>query len=169
MKLLFLDIDGVLNNHDFDHFAMCGRIHYDKIILLNQILDATKAKVILTSAWRYIIHRNESTLVGMDWLLRSHGMRSGHLLDITRLDTMVERPARGYDGKPESWPQTNERGNQISDYLKSSSIRIASYVALDDLDLGISEAGHPFVQTDATVGLTYKEVSQCIEHLMKGG
>jgi hypothetical protein len=36
---------------------------------------------------------------------------------------------------------------------------------VDDLDLGIREAGHPFVQTDGAVGLTVADAERLVELL----
>lgn len=76
MKLLFVDIDGVLNCHEWDGEVGCGQIHADKMHRLNVILKKTDAKVIVSSAWRYLVHRGEMDEVGLDWLLRSHGVTS---------------------------------------------------------------------------------------------
>lgn len=165
MRFLFLDIDGVLNAHEPIHpEIMCGQFHVDKVDLLNWILRATDAKIVLSSAWRYLAHRGEMNLAGLDWLLRSHGVLSGRLVGITRPDSMRESPI--FDGK--NWPVHNERGQQIRDWLNSENPWMAetkSYVVIDDLDLGISEFGHPFVKTDGAVGLTVKDAKQAIDYL----
>lgn len=165
--LIFLDIDGVLNGHEFDPECLCGAIHRDKMARLNGILRATGARVVLSSAWRYLIHRGEMNLKGMEWLLRSHGMLADRLIGITRMDTMIERPA--YSGMPESWPHTDERGRQISEWIVGEGWKhygeAGRHVVIDDLDLGISEAGHPFVRTDGTVGLTETDADRAIEML----
>lgn len=155
MKVLFLDIDGVLNTHEFDPDVLCGQIHRDKVQLLNHVLRATGAKVVLSSAWWYIVHRGEATLQGLDWLLRSHGMLANRLIGITRPDTM--RVVTSFDGRPESWPVSNERGQQISDWLGAAigmiGVAVSTYAVVDDLDLGITEAGHPLILTDGSRGL----------------
>lgn len=158
--IVFLDIDGVLNGHGMDPMSLCGEIHPDKIRRLNRLLFITGAKIVLSSAWRYIIHRHEAKLQGIDWLLRSHGLHSGRLHGITRADTM--EPGE-WDGR--YWPVVNERGRQISDWLHDNWIRQPygeklRYVVIDDLDLGISEAGHPLVLTDGRVGLTDADVDR---------
>lgn len=167
MKVLFLDIDGVLNTHDFCPRAMCGPIHREKVTLLNHVLDTTGAHVVLSSAWRYLVYRGEMNLKGLGWLLRSHGLRDDRLVGITREDTMVERSGEWNGSTP--WPQANERGEQIADWLRLSlgqvGVSIARYAVVDDLDLGISEAGHPFVDTDGSVGLTDWEADRLIELL----
>jgi hypothetical protein len=165
VKLLFLDIDGVLNTHEFLPDVLCGQIHKDKVALLNDVLRATGAKVVLSSAWRYLVHRGEMNLAGMDWLLRSHGLLSGRLVGITRPDTMRDRTE--YDGQPGTWPQHNERGSQISDYLRENPV--VAHAVVDDIDLGISEAGHPFVITDGLFGLRAEEAERLIELLGRAG
>lgn len=165
MKIIFLDIDGVLNAHEpLCPLAMCGKIHPDKMQLLNHILLKTGAKIVLSSAWRYIVHRGECNLTGINWLFRSHGLPVGAIIDITREDTMVEREY--WDGS-QSWPVTNERGQQITDWLALNidDIDRDTYVCIDDLDLGITAAGHPFVQTDGKVGLTEQDAQRAIEIL----
>jgi len=46
MKLIFLDIDGVLNSHGNPE------IEHDKVLLLNEIVKETGADVVITSTWR---------------------------------------------------------------------------------------------------------------------
>src|SRR3954463_5428011 len=95
--LVFLDVDGVLNGHDFDALARSNPIHRDKVALLNGVLLGARAGVVLSSAWRYIVHRGEADLAGMAWLLRSHGLLADALAGVTRPDTLMP-PA--YDGVP---------------------------------------------------------------------
>lgn len=162
MKLIFLDVDGVLNTHEpLCPHVMCGQIHDDKAALLKGVLLATGAKIVLSSAWRYLVHRGEMNLVGINWLFRSHGLPHESIVGITRMDTM-QREA--WDGsKP--WPVNNERGQQIHDWLIDNISGDACYAVIDDMDLGIVAAGHPFVQTDGKVGLTNFEATRLIELL----
>lgn len=165
---VFLDIDGVLNAHESDPEVLCGQIHKDKVQRLNRILRETGAMLVISSAWRYIIHRGESNLMGFEWLLRSHGVLAGRLCGITRKDTMV----RGaYSGDPKEWPQENERGRQISDWIVGEGWAAygesGRHVVIDDLDLGITEAGHPFVMTDGKVGLTDADAERAIRLLRR--
>lgn len=166
MKCLFLDIDGVLNVHDFCPNAMCGPIHRDKVALLNRVLDATNARIVLSSAWRYLVHRGEMNLTGLGWLLRSHGLHADRLVGVTREDTVSI-------GKPfgiANYVTPDERGDQIAEWLRRSpdapvGITVTRHAVVDDLDLGITAAGHPFVQTDGKVGLTEADAGRLIELL----
>jgi len=162
MKLLFLDIDGVLNTHEVDPEVLCGRFLPSHVSHLNRVLRETDARIVLSSAWRYFVYRNEMNLAGLDWLLRSHGVIAGRLVGITREDTMV-RPVT-FCGNAAAWPMTNERGQQIADWRVNNG-HTDAYAVVDDLDLGISESGHPFVQTDGKVGLTHHEACRLIQLL----
>jgi len=154
MKAIFLDIDGVLNTHEELHpDVMSGTLHTDKVDRLNRLMRNTGARLVISSAWRYLIHRGDMKLSGLDWLLRSHGVMAHRLLGITRQDSI-------HDRKP--WP--NERGQQISDFLKTFTGTVGmpctGYVVIDDLDLGIREAKHPLVLVDPGMGLTDDDVLQ---------
>jgi hypothetical protein len=167
MSILFLDVDGVLNDHAFDPEVMCGLIYCEKVRLLNHILRETGANVVLSSAWRYIVYRGECNLMGMEWLFRSHGMLANRLIGITREDTVLIRGK--FDGN-QHWPADGERGQQIKDWLSENRPPRPpqhTYVVIDDLDLGISACGHPFVQTDGKIGLTEADADKAIA-LLKG-
>lgn len=171
--LIFLDIDGCLNSHDFDWFAMSNPIHRNKVKRLNRILAASNGRIVLSSAWRYIVHRGEADLAGFDWLLRSHGVLCNRLIGITRCDTMMPKT---FDGTPGTWPLEDERGRQIADWLADHDFS-GRYVVIDDggkredgswTDLGIGAAGHPHVCPVGSVGLTDADADRAIEILMEG-
>lgn len=162
-KIVFLDIDGVLNDHGFNPEVLCGRIDVDKVSRFNRVIRTTGAKFVLSSAWRYIVYRGEANLSGMEWLLRSHGVLAGYLRGVTWPDSIRKGT---YNGQPANWPAENERGSQITEWLTSNPW-YNGHLVIDDLDLGISFAGHPFVQTDSTVGLTDEDADRAIE-LLRG-
>lgn len=161
MKVVFLDIDGVLNTHEELHpEVLCGTLHRDKVDRLNGVLRITSARLVLSSAWRYLIHRGEMNLTGMEWLLRSHGVLAGRLIGITRADTMM--PPK-WDGST-PWPVEHDRGKQIAEFLETFTgvlgVPCSGYVVLDDLDLGIRAAKHPLVHVDPGLGLTDDDAKQ---------
>jgi hypothetical protein len=75
-KILFLDIDGVLNDHAFCEVAQSCTIKPQCMGHLNQIIHSTGCSIVLTSAWRYIIHGGDMTLKGFEYMLRTHGLLS---------------------------------------------------------------------------------------------
>jgi len=168
MNLIFLDIDGVLNTHEpLEEGVMCGKLHASKVRRLNLLIQETNASIVLSSAWRYLVHRGEMNLTGLGWLLRSHGVIDC-LVGITRPDTM-ERPK--WDGSTPWQPCNNERGQQISDFLRVCvgmlGVPCSRYVVIDDLDLGISEAKHPFVHVNGQRGFTWADYDKALA-ILKG-
>ncbi len=66
MKVIFLDIDGVLNSDEyFDKIknlnivGIQSEIDIEKIKMLNMVINETMAKVVLTSSWRYTRNAQE--------------------------------------------------------------------------------------------------------------
>ncbi len=111
--LLFLDIDGVLNSHDANEYRI-NSIHRDKIARLNQIVQATGAEIVISSAWRYMILGAAMTLDGFRYMLVTHGLA----------------PFVKIIGHTKSDEQIPERGDQITDYLTTFGWR--PYAVLDD-------------------------------------
>lgn len=73
MKILFLDIDGVLNNHEKLESGYCG-ISQPQAHHLNLILDTfPDLKLVISSAWRYMTFRGDMTLRGFEMLLQICG------------------------------------------------------------------------------------------------
>ena len=54
MKILFLDIDGVLNSwrYDQERISLQDNIDETRLPLLSRIVSSTNAKIVLTSSWR---------------------------------------------------------------------------------------------------------------------
>src|SRR4051812_43157756 len=72
-KYLFLDIDGVLNNHVKMDNGYCG-IDARRMRLLGQLVDRVpRVKIYLVSAWRYMILSGDMTLAGFKNMLLTHG------------------------------------------------------------------------------------------------
>ena len=153
MKIVFADVDGCLNTH-FLHPIGYTTIDKDKAALFNQILYETGAYFVLSSAWRYLLLSGSMNLDGLQNLLLSHWVEGRRLVGVTREDISVEE---------------SDRGKQITDWLCShlniSSGKDFKYVVIDDLDLGISAADHPFIHVDGKIGLTEEHVEEAIRLL----
>ena len=55
MKILFLDIDGVLNSRAYDrkrNWSELTNIDETRLPLVKKIIDKTGAKIVLISTWR---------------------------------------------------------------------------------------------------------------------
>ena len=153
--LLFLDIDGVLNGHEFLVEAKSCKIDPACVRRLNRILKETDARIIISSAWRYMIHGHAMTLEGFGYMLRTHGMVSmvngaeRIIIDVTCRDEDIEG-----------------RANQVKASLAARPGQ-DRYVILDNEDYGFTEAGLCFVQTDGKVGLTDADADRAIALLTR--
>ncbi len=176
MNIVFLDIDGVLNDWerswrevpDYNpEFVPCC------VKAFNKIIRATEAKIVLSSSWRYGIHRGDFSLRGFGRMLRSHSVR-GELIGATRPSECDE-----------------PRWREIADWLKKPMLPAGLIVGIDDAELGVglglekttepvpfkikryaiidddSDAfgGRPGVQTAGGVGLTEADADLVIEIL----
>jgi len=50
--VIFLDVDGVLNTNG--ELGADAGLHYEKVMLLRAVVRKTKAKLVLSSSWRYM-------------------------------------------------------------------------------------------------------------------
>ena len=125
MKIIFLDIDGVLNGHDWCEPAKSNRIRYQCIRELNRIIEATGAKIVLSSAWRYMIHGGAMTTTGFEYLFRTHGSCGVRIIGVTKRD----EDTPGYDP---SKGLGDVRSEQIRSWISDESLNIESFVILDD-------------------------------------
>ena len=136
--IVFLDIDGVLNGHQFREEAESCGIDPLCVNELNGLLRDTGAGYVVSSAWRYMILGGAVTETGFEYLLRTHGVMSGRMLGYTVSDEEVKG-----------------RENQILHWIQTDGYD-RPYVAIDDLPL----VGIRTVRTDARRGLTWMERTQ---------
>jgi len=159
MKVVFLDIDGVLNSRSFmlDFEARCEdagevlgfqhQIDHRAVLRLNRLLINTRAVVVVSSSWRRIVDLDE-----LGRILRNYGFEGtiiGATPDLTHLDR-GDRPV---------W-----RGDEIAHWLEHHPRAVQSFVILDDgNDMG--ELSHRLVRTDDRVGLTDEDVLRAMKLL----
>lgn len=146
IKVIFLDIDGVLNdNHTKSTTGMGFKfIDTSKILRLKSIVAATGAKIVLSSDWRY---DREDPLLNGDFLelrerLAKHGLTF-------------------YDFTPEiDW---DSRGLEIQTWLDAHP-QVSRFVILDDRDDMEPNMGH-LIQTTMRHGLTERLAERAIAFL----
>lgn len=151
-SILFLDFDGVLNDHtQFDN-GYCG-ISQSCVEQLNRIIEDTDCKIVLSSAWRYLILNHHMTLAGFEVMMLTHGINAcGRLLGLTEFDQDKNN-------------DNSERGNQIMKYLCDAPLSVR-WAILDDMPVNEPpEVVSRFVQTDGEVGLTATEADKVIQLL----
>lgn len=148
-NLIFLDIDGVLNDWDRSWRDVPD---YNPEILprcvraLNRIIRETDAKLVLSSSWRGLITTGHMTLLGFERMLSSHGV-NGYLIGHTR-----------NIGDEYRW-------QEIADWLRQpmwgpNRIKIRRYCIIDDDPDAFGK--RPGVQTKGGEGLTEADADAVI-------
>jgi len=154
-RVVFLDIDGVLNHRgvwegrservaalDCPHAISYASFDRVCVMRLNRILDATGAVCVLSSSWRRGFSLDE-----MRDMLAHNGF-TGDLVDKTPVQ---------YGGA--------KRGEAIQEWLDYTGLEVKSFVILDD-EADMGELAHRLVQTDFYEGgLLDEHVERAVEML----
>ncbi len=142
-KILFLDVDGVLNTDsmfktpEMGTYVLCDK----RIEMLNAMLEAVGAKVVLSSSWR-----NSSSHVAF---LEERGALKHKHEDWRTGVEPVDLEARVY--------LANERGREVREWL-SRHPEVTQYAIIDDLEFFLPEQHRFFVRTSPYFGLGKKHV-----------
>jgi hypothetical protein len=147
MKVIFLDVDGVLNNDFTTTRTKSGAEFVDDYLIerLKKIVDATSATVIMSSSWRYGLNceRHHDDFVELIEKLESHGVYvSGYTPTMNTAHKSVE----------------------IKQYLLDHP-EVDRFVILDDDEIELYPEQH--VETLNRYGLTDENVEEAIEILNK--
>lgn len=140
--VLFLDVDGVLNDN---HYSGICR---DKCEILNSvILKVLNLKIVISSAWRWDIIEGNMTLRGFETMLRACGLLcAGRVIGYTDDDGVNDFENAG-------------RAKLICNYATAN--RVSKFAAIDDMALTLPD--HQFVQTNGDIGITSKNAERLIE------
>ncbi len=138
-RVVFLDVDGVLNNYTTRQVLPAGGIGIDPVNVtnLNELIDRVNVDIVLSSTWRL-----------------SYSLSS--------FNRLLER--MGFKGQV--WERTIEimaaynRGEEIQEWLDRHP-EVTQFVILDD-DNDMAHLIDHLVQTDAKVGLTMEDVEKAL-------
>lgn len=172
MKVIFLDIDGVLNVEVFINafWAICkqmkltrkeaseshkANLHDDfgnvfcptACSRLAWIIEETGAKIVISSTWRH------SGLEAMQEMWKARNL-PGEVIDITPVNM---------DDRDLPFKDRAERGNEIKEWLNKNPVE--SYVIFDDDDDMLPEQENNFVPTDSMYGITNELAERAIKIL----
>ncbi len=163
-KWIFLDIDGVLNDHSKMENGYCG-IQSGPVRQLNRILRAVpEARIVLSSAWRYPHCNGDMNVAGLEYLLQSHGICCYNRIQGA---TVRDHEIVGY-GRSFEWLEKNGaaiRRDQIILWLVGERWadvdRVDGYVVIDDIDMGEWFPGN-FVLTNGKKGRRKADADKAI-------
>ena len=161
-KVIFLDIDGVLNsnfwNEDHQREISDGKyIDIEKVKLLSELVKKSGASIILHSGWRFWFDEDaqptRSEAKYLTELLKSEGMIvAGMTPDLT---TEEIRKAKRFSAV---------KADEILTWLKDHP-ETENWVVLDDLELNNEKIASFQVMTDAEQGLTEEDVERALKIL----
>lgn len=154
MKVIFLDIDGVLNSRSYDiarDMTMQSAIDVTRLKLVKEIVDSTGAHIVLSSTWR----RHWS---GKAENCDETGRYINSTFDSCGLQIYDKTPDLGVGA---------ERKDEIAEWLGLHTETTEAFVIIDDNPFGWGELGDNLVKTDPNFhcGLEPEDVSKAIEIL----
>ena len=148
LKIIFLDIDGVLSH---PNSRWC--IDHQKVKLLEEILKATGAKIVISSCWRIGCKNGEDFVNKMFTTWRNE--MSGEKRDSLFIKSIIDVTDRN----------GSARGDEIQRWLDKHEDEVESYVILDDDSDMLEEQLFNFVQTDCYYGMSERTVALAIQVL----
>jgi hypothetical protein len=157
MKIIFLDIDGVLNSGDNlislnvlkeEDSDQYGQFFDDRCVrYLKWIIQETGAYIVISSSWRL------AGLQAMKQLWEDRKL-PGFVSGITPRSFINE------EGERESY---NCRGEEIAAWLKQNNLNDGNeWVIIDDDSDMLEDQTFNFVHVDGRFGLTYPDVQRVI-------
>lgn len=147
MKVIFLDVDGVLNTPKLIRRFGFNFIDDILVALVARIVRETGAEIVLSSTWR--IEEKDKSLVVQ--ALSRHGLEIHDCTPVLR---------RNGDWTEDNWVRRHE---EITSWLAGKEISV--FAIIDDMDDARIEGS--FFQTDEDVGLTVEIAERVIKHLEK--
>lgn len=150
MKIIFLDIDGVLNYNGCKTLTSSGSlfVNDNKIKILKEIIDRTGAKVVLSSTWRFGWRQLEQGLSD-SWAIRDF---------IELRDKLLEHDIELYDKTPIFDRFMRRRGEEIAAWLDKHK-DVDGYIILDDLEgKWLRPCSAHLLQTSPNYGLRQKHI-----------
>ena len=143
--VIFLDVDGVLNNDLTKDLTPIGSIGVDdeNLAQLKHLIDKTKADIVLTSDWRF----DKDAVNYLNKRLSEHNL------------TLYDKIAISHNYE--------HRGKEIKAWLQQHS-DVRSFVIIDDLcfpDFEKYRFSERLIKTDAKYGLRKEDVDTVIERL----
>lgn len=164
-KILFLDIDGVLNTErQHDHCVEAGAAYVDNfgyafdpvaVANLKKIVDETGADIVISSSWKFW---GFSTMQKL-WTRRD---LPGQVIDITP-NTVSDELLLSVDLSFMELPAG--KGSEIKEWLSDNGNQVTRYAILDDVPDMLPEQQSHFVQTDPRVGITEDDADKVISIL----
>lgn len=154
MNIVFLDFDGCLNSTNNPirepNWKFAGSYTFlDEILVkrLNRLIEATEAKIVISSSWRTEFSLEE---------LQEFLIRKGLIADVIDITPIL--PRRFSETKDSKKPL------EIRTWLDDHPGEIKRYVIFDDWSgfLNFDKLSRHFIYVDEIIGITEKNIDQAI-------
>ena len=159
-KIIFLDIDGVLNTQEWHSRMTKGTPEdefgyaFDPVAVVNlaRIIDETGAVIVISSSWKFY---------GVTELREMWKMRKlpGAILDITP-NTISDEMLMNANLDEIEFGVC--RGNEIKEWLSKHKGEVSNYVIIDDFDDLLPEQMSHAVITNTLIGITESDAEKAI-------
>ena len=157
MKVIFLDIDGVLNSEDFLKNNPNQAIDKNRVGILKNIVDKTGAVIIMSSGGRLWFDDNMMPEDGYSQCL---------------YDILCEFEIKLF-GKTPDFSTEEIRTKKTFSHVKAKEITawlteheiVDKYVVIDDLNLKNEEINAHLIRTNGQVGITEDDAMRVIDML----
>ena len=164
-KVLFLDIDGVLNTKwwytQMDRNSPRDQYGYafdpKAVANLKRIVEETGANIVISSSWKSF---GFSELEEM-WTDRG---LPGKLIGVTPNSVSDELLL---EADIDSIELFHIRGEEIKEWLTKHGKNVSNYAIIDDMDNMLSEQHSHFVHTNPEVGITEEDAEKAIAIINK--
>lgn len=159
-KVIFLDIDGVLNTKwwytQMDRNTPKDKYGYafnpNAVANLKKILDETGADIVISSSWKSFGFSE------LEEMWQDRGL-PGKLIGITPNSVSDEMLLNADLDHMELF---SIRGMEIKKWLTKHGKRVSHYVIIDDMDNMLPEQQPHFVHTDPEIGISKENAAQAI-------
>lgn len=142
MKIIFLDIDGVLTVPNDYYRGDPTNWHYIRVELIRKLLRNTGAKIVVSSSWRWEHHWDDLLDIFED-----NGISDDYIYDYTDIVTF------------------GERCDEIKNWLDENDHLIDSFVILDDTAVAGRGFEDNLVLTNSEYGMTITDYEKAIKIL----
>ncbi|MBL4933127.1 HAD domain-containing protein [Clostridium paridis] len=155
MKVIFLDIDGVLNSEEFFVNNKDQVIDKNRVSILKNIIDITGATIVMSSGWKLWFDDN----------MMPQDDFSNSLYEV-----LCEFDIKLF-GKTPDFSNEEIRTRKTFSHVKAKEIMawlnehedVDKYVVIDDLDMKDEEINSHLVRINGKIGITEEDAKTVIE------
>jgi hypothetical protein len=168
-RILFLDVDGVLNAHGagWQMKRGIGQLMSEQCAHLERVLSQSKACIVLSSAWRYH-YADAPGLRTFEALLHERGVRSAEVVGRTPFGSEFDWPLVPIPGHEPAQMYAGEvRGLEIQRWLDTAEHNVEAFAIVDD-SADMAHLAPRLVRTHSMRGLEDHHVDPLVQLLTEG-